>query len=190
LSQLENVDVLNSLDTQDSFLTVAEVAGLLKLNQQTVRNWIDQGSLPAVRVGRRVRIRRADLERILDEGYSAGGGASGHIPSGPSAEDFWGGEAVGTAEPPSATALPRPITHDPLGVTNPPADHSAADRADGRFAPHGDPTAGGSGLHGDPTGGAAVPHRNPAGGGAPPDDDPDGGTGSGPSTSHRDDDRR
>ena len=28
-------------DFTDSFLTVAEVAELLKLNQQTVRNWID-----------------------------------------------------------------------------------------------------------------------------------------------------
>ena len=44
-------------EAEESFLTVAEVAELLKLNQQTVRNWIDQGSLPAVRVGRRVRIR-------------------------------------------------------------------------------------------------------------------------------------
>ena len=34
---------------------------LLRLNQQTVRNWIDQGSLPALRVGRRVRVRRADF---------------------------------------------------------------------------------------------------------------------------------
>ena len=42
----------------DELLTVAEVAAILKLNQQTVRNWIDQGSLPALRVGRRVRIRR------------------------------------------------------------------------------------------------------------------------------------
>jgi excisionase family DNA binding protein len=39
----------------DEFLTVAEVAELLKLNQHTVRNWIDAGYLPAVRVGRRVR---------------------------------------------------------------------------------------------------------------------------------------
>ena len=35
----------------DEFLTVAEIAGILKLNQQTIRNWIDQGSLPALRVG-------------------------------------------------------------------------------------------------------------------------------------------
>ena len=79
------------------YLTVAEVAELLRLNQQTVRNWIDQGSLPALRVGRRVRIKRSDLDRLLTEGYSAGSqGGSGD--SGPSAEDFWGGEPVGFAE--------------------------------------------------------------------------------------------
>jgi excisionase family DNA binding protein len=77
---------------------VAEVAATLKLNQQTVRNWIDQGSLPALRVGRRVRIKRSDFERILDERYS------GHKepepePDGPSADDFWSGEPVGLAEP-------------------------------------------------------------------------------------------
>jgi excisionase family DNA binding protein len=34
-------------------MTVAEVASVLKLNQQTVRNWIDAGKLPAaVRVGK------------------------------------------------------------------------------------------------------------------------------------------
>ena len=84
---------------EDEFLTVAEVAEKLKLNQQTVRNWIDQGSLPALRVGRRVRIKRSDFRRILDESYS-GGPAAPAPPSGPSAEDFWGGEPVGLAEPP------------------------------------------------------------------------------------------
>jgi len=49
----------------DEYLTVKEIAELLKLNQQTLRNWIDAGSLPAVRIGRRVRVRRADLDRIL-----------------------------------------------------------------------------------------------------------------------------
>ena len=83
---------------EESFLTVAEVAEMLKLNQQTVRNWIDQGSLPALRVGRRVRIKRSDLERVLEEGYRAGP-ATATQPTGPNAEDFWGGEAVGIAEP-------------------------------------------------------------------------------------------
>ena len=88
----------------ESFLTVADVAEMLKLNQQTVRNWIDQGSLPALRVGRRVRIKQSDLERVLEEGYRAGGAAASQ-PAGPSAEDFWGGGAVGLAEPdPAADA--------------------------------------------------------------------------------------
>ena len=84
-------------DPEESFLTVAEVAETLKLNQQTVRNWIDQGSLPALRVGRRVRIKRSDFERLLEQGYTAGREASGEA-AGPSAEDFWGGEPVGLAE--------------------------------------------------------------------------------------------
>ena len=116
---------MDQSDAPDTFLTVAEVAGILKLNQQTVRNWIDQGSLPALRVGRRVRIRRSDFERILAEGYTGssgeaggpggtgGAGESGAAPSsgsgpssetptagqrsGPTAEDFWGGEALGVA---------------------------------------------------------------------------------------------
>src|SRR5450755_4695366 len=52
-------------DVDDEFLTVAEVAAILKLNQQTIRSWIDQGSLPALRVGRRVRVLRRDLDQLL-----------------------------------------------------------------------------------------------------------------------------
>src|SRR5215831_15840715 len=109
---------MDQSDSSDSFLTVAEVAGILKLNQQTVRNWIEQGSLPALRVGRRVRIRRSDFDRLLDAGYTGGArtnpdprtnpeaNTDAEDPShaqppqpGQSAEDFWGGEPVGTAEP-------------------------------------------------------------------------------------------
>ncbi len=71
---------MSHTDPEESYLTVAEVAETLKLNQQTVRNWIDQGSLPALRVGRRVRIKRSDFERILEESYSgnkAGGSSAG-----------------------------------------------------------------------------------------------------------------
>jgi excisionase family DNA binding protein len=52
----------------DEFLTVADVATILKLNQQDGPNWIDRGELPAVRVGRRVRIRRSDFERLVEGG--------------------------------------------------------------------------------------------------------------------------
>lgn len=51
---------------EEDYLTVAEVAALLKLNPQTVRNWITREELRAVRVGaRRVRVLRADLDRFL-----------------------------------------------------------------------------------------------------------------------------
>ncbi|MFL5822056.1 MAG: helix-turn-helix domain-containing protein [Solirubrobacteraceae bacterium] len=91
-TQLESDSAL-AVNLAEEFLTVAEVAELLKLNQQTVRNWIDQGSLPALRVGRRVRIRRSDLDRMLEDGSTKGGRSSGHA-GGPSAADFWGGEPV------------------------------------------------------------------------------------------------
>jgi excisionase family DNA binding protein len=86
-------------DVEETYLTVAEVAEKLKLNQQTVRNWIDQGSLPALRVGRRVRIKRSDFDRVLEASYNAGTAAPARRP-GPNADDFWGGEPVGLAEPP------------------------------------------------------------------------------------------
>jgi excisionase family DNA binding protein len=69
----------------DEFLTVAEVAGVLKLNQQTVRNWIDRGELPALRVGRRVRILRTDFDALLE---NAGGQRP---PSARTTESIWDG---------------------------------------------------------------------------------------------------
>lgn len=51
---------------EDQLLTVQEVANHLRVNKQTVRNWIDDGKLAAIRVGsRRVRIRRGDLDALL-----------------------------------------------------------------------------------------------------------------------------
>jgi excisionase family DNA binding protein len=52
----------------ETFLTVAEIAELLKVNKQTVYNWIDRGSLSAIRVGRRVRIKQSEVDRILGTG--------------------------------------------------------------------------------------------------------------------------
>ena len=55
-----------NLVQEDDFLTVAEVATRLKVNPQTIRNWITRGEIRAVRVGaRRVRILRADLDSFL-----------------------------------------------------------------------------------------------------------------------------
>ncbi len=89
---------MSGSEYEESFLTVAEVAEVLRLNQQTVRNWIDAGSLPAVRVGRRVLIKRSDLDRVVQSGYQGSAPTPPTPNSGPSATDFWSGEPVGAAE--------------------------------------------------------------------------------------------
>jgi len=56
----------------DQLLTVHEVAELLKLNQQTIRNMIDRGEMGHVRVGqRRVRVRQSQLDAFLAAGESS-----------------------------------------------------------------------------------------------------------------------
>ncbi len=85
-------------ESEESYLTVAEVAATLKLNQQTVRNWIDAGTLPALRVGRRVRIKRSDFDRILEESYSGAPSRPADGRPDPTADDFWGGGSVGLAD--------------------------------------------------------------------------------------------
>jgi excisionase family DNA binding protein len=37
-----------------------------------LKDWIDQSSLPAIHVGRRVRIRRSDFDRLVEHGYRVG----------------------------------------------------------------------------------------------------------------------
>ena len=51
-------------------LTVSEVARTLDLHEITIRRHIKQGKLKAVKVGRRVRIRREDLEEFMKPVYS------------------------------------------------------------------------------------------------------------------------
>jgi excisionase family DNA binding protein len=136
-----------SAETDETFLTVAEVAEWLKLNQQTVRNWIDQGSLPAVRVGRRVRIKRSDLEQILDAGYRDDRTGSATRPTTPSAEGFWSGEPVGMAEPGPAVAPLSPANDRPEEVNS--TDARTA-RTTGESASGGKPEPIGSG-EGDET---------------------------------------
>ncbi len=51
-------------------MTVAEIATVLKLSQQTVRNWLTDGLLPVVRVGRRVLIKRSNFDAMIEAGYS------------------------------------------------------------------------------------------------------------------------
>jgi excisionase family DNA binding protein len=51
--------------TSMDLLTIAETARLLKVNPMTVRRYIKSGRLPAVRFGRRVRVRKESLDHRL-----------------------------------------------------------------------------------------------------------------------------
>ena len=47
-------------------LTIHEVAGLLKVKESTVRTWIRDGDLRAVKFGREWRVIQKDLEAYLN----------------------------------------------------------------------------------------------------------------------------
>ena len=50
----------------DEFLTIAEVAECLKVDERTVRRWIKSGQLRAHKIGGCVRISLADLRHLLE----------------------------------------------------------------------------------------------------------------------------
>ena len=52
------------------FLTVAEVAGLLRVSTMTVYRLIKAGELGAVRVGRSYRVAEDDVDRYLARSYT------------------------------------------------------------------------------------------------------------------------
>ena len=54
----------------DTFFTPDELASLLKVTRQAIYNWIQQGRIEAVRIGRTVRIPAEEVERLLREGRS------------------------------------------------------------------------------------------------------------------------
>lgn len=59
-------------DTQDPWLTLAEIATELRVNPSTVRAWVSRGQLRAVRAGQRKwLVRRSEVDRMLEAG--AGG---------------------------------------------------------------------------------------------------------------------
>jgi excisionase family DNA binding protein len=54
-------------------VTVLEVAQLMRVSKMTVYRLIQQGDLPAVRVGRGYRMREEDVHRYLDARYTEAG---------------------------------------------------------------------------------------------------------------------
>jgi excisionase family DNA binding protein len=55
------------------FLTVAEVAAMLRVSNMTVYRLINAGELPAVRVGKSYRLREDDIDKYLSDRYTEAG---------------------------------------------------------------------------------------------------------------------
>jgi excisionase family DNA binding protein len=51
-----------------TLMTVAEVAGVLRVSTMTVYRLIQAGELPAIRIGKSFRIQRHDLQAYLADG--------------------------------------------------------------------------------------------------------------------------
>jgi excisionase family DNA binding protein len=55
------------------FLTVQEVAQLMRVSSMTIYRLIKSGELPAVRVGRSFRVRDVDVDAYLESRYTEAG---------------------------------------------------------------------------------------------------------------------
>jgi len=61
------------IESRSQFVTVAEVAEMLRVSTMTVYRLVQSGALPAVRVGRSYRIRADDVDRYLGARYTEAG---------------------------------------------------------------------------------------------------------------------
>jgi excisionase family DNA binding protein len=55
-------------EAADDLLLTSEVASILRVHQESVRRMIREQRLKALRIGREWRIRRRDLNTLLDKG--------------------------------------------------------------------------------------------------------------------------
>ena len=59
--------------SESKFLTVAEVAAMMRVSKMTVYRLVHSGELPAVRVGRSFRVLEKDVDEYLRKSfYNAG----------------------------------------------------------------------------------------------------------------------
>ena len=59
--------------TRPRYLTVAEVAGIMRVSTMTVYRLIKAGDLPATRVGKSFRIVEGEVDRYLARGWDEAG---------------------------------------------------------------------------------------------------------------------
>lgn len=55
------------------FITVSEVADILRVSTMTVYRLISRGDLPAVKIASRYRVREEDVHRYLESRYTEAG---------------------------------------------------------------------------------------------------------------------
>ncbi|MFW7414670.1 helix-turn-helix domain-containing protein [Demequina sp. SO4-18] len=59
--------------SRTTFLTVAEVADMLRVSRMTVYRWVHAGDMPAVRFGRSFRVPATAVEAFMEEAALQGG---------------------------------------------------------------------------------------------------------------------
>ena len=67
------VPLVQAPNARARFLTVAEVASLLRVSNMTVYRLIQGGEMGAVRVGKSSRIREDDIDKYLADRYTEAG---------------------------------------------------------------------------------------------------------------------
>jgi excisionase family DNA binding protein len=84
-------------------LTVRQVAEILQINPMTVRRYIEAGKLAAVRVGRRVRVRREALEDLMEPVFAKRKKSEPTIPGRPTSTDdpLWQLVGIGESREPT-----------------------------------------------------------------------------------------
>jgi excisionase family DNA binding protein len=74
LHRKERCTMAGSGDMSDAkFLTVAEVAGMMRVSKMTVYRLVHNGELPAVRVGRSFRVVEEDVNEYLRKSFYTAG---------------------------------------------------------------------------------------------------------------------
>ncbi len=70
-ASLQKIEVEMSHDrlAEARFLTVAEVASIMRVSKMTVYRMVHAGELPAVRVGRSFRVPEDEVQKYLRESY-------------------------------------------------------------------------------------------------------------------------
>jgi len=52
----------------ETYLTIEELAGYLKLAEQTIRRWVHDREIPYCKIRRSIRFRVSEIENWIDEG--------------------------------------------------------------------------------------------------------------------------